>query len=101
MVWLLVVSFFSSVAAVSNLVLLVFFLANYWVDKWNLLRKNSNPVQVTKKMGYLMFTLMQLDLLVFALGNFVSMYHAEVPRLASRNHESNLNRAFHIHLNYR
>lgn len=74
MVWLMIGSFFFSTSSASSFILLFFFIINYWVDKWNLLRRSSNPIHVTRKMGDLLYYVMQIDLFIFALGNFITMY---------------------------
>lgn len=74
--WLLISSFFFPVAGASSLVLLVLFLANYWIDKWNLMRRSSNPVSMDSRNGYLLYLALVCDLVVFGLGNFTSMQMA-------------------------
>lgn len=97
---MLVGSFFFSVAWISTLLLFTIFIANYWIDKWNLLKRNSSPIPIDKKTGYLLLLFLQLDLVVFALGNFTSMFLVTLPTFSTRNTESDLNRMFHIHLDH-
>ena len=97
---MLVGSFFFSVAWISTLLLFTIFIANYWIDKWNLLKRSSSPIPIDKKTGYLLLLFLQLDLVVFALGNFTSMFLVTLPTFSTRNTESDLNRMFHIHLDH-
>lgn len=100
-VWILLASLFYSIASITCLVLLGIFLINYWIDKWNLLRRCSNPISINTDIGFVMLRLMQFEILVFALGNFLTMHLVDLPHLSSRNQESYLSRALHLHLDYK
>lgn len=84
-VWTMVGSFFFSVAWISAPLLFIMFIANYWIDKINLLKRSSSPTSIDKKTGYMILMILELDLIVFALGNYLSMYLATVPTFSARN----------------
>ena len=68
-----VVSFYNSLTPLPLLTLIVFFTIGFWLDKFGMLYLNSSPNYVTKDMSKLMLRIMEVDIVIFTLGNLVTM----------------------------
>ena len=72
------ISFFGSLSPMPLVTLILFFIIHYWLDKYNMLRRNSNPLSLSKCISKLMLRVMELDIIVFGLGNLITMILVQI-----------------------
>ena len=72
------ISFFGSLSPMPLVTLILFWLIHYWLDKYNLLRRNSNPLSLSKCISRLMIRVMELDIIIFGLGNLITMILVQI-----------------------
>jgi hypothetical protein len=86
------VSFYGSVTPLIYVVAILLFIANFWLDKFNLLKRSSNPEGIGKAMGTMMLRIMEWDIIVFAWGNMQTLgviYYKQQPAQDYHSYVSN------------
>ena len=81
------------------LLAILFFIVQYWLDKYNLLKRSSNPVSLTKNLTQLMIQVMEIDIIIFCLGNLITMVLIEKKQPPIKDSNSNFPFSF-IQLSY-
>lgn len=64
-------SFYSYLAPIATPCLIVTFLAQYWIDKLNLLKRSTCKNQMDFALSRTMLKIFETSLFVFAAGNFI------------------------------
>lgn len=66
-----IVSFYSYITPYIGIILVIIFVAQYWVDKYNLFQRFSCPVDFNYRLSRLTFKAFESSILIFALGNLI------------------------------
>ena len=70
-----VICWYGFMYPVGSLILIVIFFLQYWIDKFNLFRRNSNPVAFGQDLVTMVIKSFEFSLFMFALGFFVWQSH--------------------------
>ena len=76
-----VICWYGFLYPIGSPIVIVIFIAQYWVDKYNLFRRFSNPVAFGQDLVMLVIKAFEFSILVFALGFLVwqQKVHFETP----------------------
>ena len=66
-----VVSFYSLLTPVAAPILIIVFVLQYWIDKYNLFRRSSFPNDLGASLNRMIFKLFEISILMSAVGHFV------------------------------
>ena len=66
-----VVSFYAYITPLATPITAAIFLVQYWVDKFNLFRRFSCPVNFNYRLSRFIITIFECSVFLFALGNFI------------------------------
>ncbi len=66
-----VVSFYSYIVPYTSLILIVIFIAQYWVDKINLFKRFSCPTNFNYRLSVFTLKIFECSIFFFALGNLL------------------------------
>jgi hypothetical protein len=67
-----VVSFYACIAPSTTIILALIFVAQYWVDKFNLFKQRfSCPTEFNFQLSRLTIKIFEVSVLVFAVGNLI------------------------------
>ena len=95
------VSYYNSFSPLLLIFVIILFIINFWIDKFNLLRRSSNPIGISKKMGTFMLQIMEWDIIVFSFGNMINMgvvYYKQPPLQDYHSYISNWLRLSYIQM---
>jgi hypothetical protein len=67
----LLVSFYAVIAPAGVMMLIVIFILQYWIDKYNLFRRSSCPLDFNIALTKLIFKAFECSILIFAIGTFI------------------------------
>jgi hypothetical protein len=65
------VSFYAVIAPAAVMMLIVIFTIQYWIDKYNLFRRYSCPLDFNIDLTKLVFKAFECSILIFAIGTFI------------------------------
>lgn len=65
----MIANFYAYITPIATIIIAVVVLIQYWVDKYNLFRRFSVPVNFTYRLSRLTVKILEASILIIALGN--------------------------------